>query len=37
MSVAHTERLVLRELTLEDARFILELLNDEGFLCFIGD
>jgi RimJ/RimL family protein N-acetyltransferase len=37
MNVAQTERLVLRELTLEDAHFILELLNEDGFLRYIGD
>jgi RimJ/RimL family protein N-acetyltransferase len=37
MTVAQTERLVLRELTLQDAHFILELLNEDGFLRYIGD
>lgn len=37
MSVLKTERLVLREFTLEDAKFILELLNEPGFLRYIGD
>lgn len=37
MSVLQTERLTLRELTPEDAPFILELLNEEGFLRYIGD
>jgi [ribosomal protein S5]-alanine N-acetyltransferase len=32
-----TARLVLRELELRDAAFILELLNDAEFLRFIGD
>lgn len=32
-----TERLVLDELTFNDAEFIVELLNDEAFLRFIGD
>jgi ribosomal-protein-alanine N-acetyltransferase len=32
-----TNRLVLRELTLADAPFALELLNDPGFHRFIGD
>ena len=32
-----TARLTLRELTLEDAPFILELLNDPSWLRFIGD
>ncbi len=37
MSVIETERLVLRRLTLHDAPFILELLNDPAFLLYIGD
>jgi [ribosomal protein S5]-alanine N-acetyltransferase len=32
-----TERLTLRRLTLEDAPFILRLLNDPDWLRFIGD
>jgi RimJ/RimL family protein N-acetyltransferase len=32
-----TERLVLRELTLDDAAFMLDLLNDADFLGYIGD
>jgi RimJ/RimL family protein N-acetyltransferase len=36
-SVAATERLVLRRLVLDDAAFILELLNEPGWLRFIGD
>ena len=32
-----TERLVLRQLELNDADFILELLNEAAFLRFIGD
>jgi RimJ/RimL family protein N-acetyltransferase len=35
--VAETDRLVLRRLTVEDAPFILELLNDPDWLRFIGD
>ena len=35
--VLSTERLNLRHLTEEDAPFILELLNEEGFLKNIGD
>jgi len=35
--VATTERLVLRWLRLEDADFILELLNDPGWIQHIGD
>ena len=37
MNAVRTERLVLRELTLNDAEFILELLNEAAFLQFIGD
>lgn len=37
MKVLATERLTLRWLTAEDAPFILTLLNDPGWLRFIGD
>ena len=37
MKVLETERLTLRWLTAEDAPFILTLLNDPGWLRFIGD
>ena len=37
MKVLETERLTLRWLTTEDAPFILTLLNDPGWLQFIGD
>jgi RimJ/RimL family protein N-acetyltransferase len=37
LSIIRTPRLELRELSLSDAGFILELLNEEGFLQFIGD
>jgi RimJ/RimL family protein N-acetyltransferase len=36
-NVIQTERLVLRQLELHDAAFILELLNEAAFLQFIGD
>ena len=36
-TVIECERLSLRELGLDDAPFILELLNEAGFLRFIGD
>ena len=36
-NVIQTERLALRQLGLNDADFILELLNDDAFLQFIGD
>jgi RimJ/RimL family protein N-acetyltransferase len=35
--VLQTERLLLRQLDLNDAEFILELLNESAFLRFIGD
>ncbi|HEY1012641.1 MAG TPA: GNAT family N-acetyltransferase [Herpetosiphonaceae bacterium] len=37
MAVIETERLALRELTLDDAPFILDLLNDPDFIRHIGD
>ena len=37
MVVVETDRLVLRKFTLDDAPFILELLNDRDFVRFIGD
>ena len=37
MIVLETDRLVLRRLTLNDAPFIVELLNEPSFLRFIGD
>lgn len=37
MKILETERLVLRQLTPEDAPFILELLNDPLFHRFVGD
>jgi [ribosomal protein S5]-alanine N-acetyltransferase len=37
MNVIQTERLSLRQLELQDAEFILELLNEAQFLRFIGD
>src|SRR5271154_4488596 len=37
MSILETPRLILRELNFEDAPFILELLNEPGFLRHIGD
>jgi RimJ/RimL family protein N-acetyltransferase len=37
MSVIETARMSLREFTLGDAGFILELLNEPGFLRHIGD
>ena len=37
MNVIETERLTLRQLTSDDAPFILQLLNDPAWLRFIGD
>lgn len=35
--VLETDRLILRKLTLDDAEFILKLLNEPSFLRYIGD
>lgn len=37
MIVLETDRLVLRRLTLNDAPFMVQLLNDPSFLRYIGD
>ena len=37
MKVVETDRLILREFSLNDAPFILELVNDPSWLQFIGD
>jgi len=37
METIESERILLRPLTLEDAGFILELLNTDGFIKYIGD
>lgn len=37
MKILETDRLVLRQLVVEDATFIFDLLNDPGWLRFIGD
>lgn len=37
MSILETERLVLREFTTDDTKFIVELLNSPGWLKYIGD
>lgn len=37
MNVLETERLILRHQTIEDATFILELLNDPSWIQYIGD
>ncbi|MBE2222441.1 MAG: GNAT family N-acetyltransferase [Anaerolineae bacterium] len=36
-TILETERLFLRELTVEDADFILQLLNEPEYIIFIGD
>ena len=35
--VLETERLILRRLSIDDAEFVLELLNEPSFLRYIGD
>src|SRR5262245_35119246 len=37
MKVLETDRLILRRLSIEDAEFILELVNEPSWLQFIGD
>lgn len=37
MEIARTERLLIREFTLGDAPFVLELVNEPAWLQFIGD
>src|SRR2546428_4777063 len=37
MNVIETDRLILRHQTIDDASFILELLNDPSWLQYIGD
>src|SRR5687768_12396838 len=37
MTLLETDRLILRELTLDDAPFILTLLNDPSFIRYIND
>jgi ribosomal-protein-alanine N-acetyltransferase len=37
MTVLETQRLILRKLTLDDAPFMLALVNDPSWLHFIGD
>jgi RimJ/RimL family protein N-acetyltransferase len=37
LTVIETERLVLRRLAVDDAEFIVELLNQPSFLRYIGD
>jgi RimJ/RimL family protein N-acetyltransferase len=37
MTVLETDRLLIRRLSVDDAPFILELLNQPSFLRFIGD
>ncbi len=35
--ILETERLKLRQFTFEDSKFIIELLNSEGWIKYIGD
>ena len=37
MTILETQRLVLRRISVDDAEFILELLNQPSFLRYIGD
>ena len=37
MKVLETDRLILRQLSTEDAEFILELVNEPSWMRFIGD
>ncbi len=37
MKILETERTILREVTKDDAEFILDLLNQPSFIRFIGD
>src|SRR5215211_8957085 len=37
MTVLETERLFLRQFTVDDAQFVLTLLNEPSFLRYIGD
>ena len=37
MAILKTDRLTIRRLTLDDAEFILKLLNEPSFLRYIGD
>jgi len=37
MSLLETQRLIIRELNVDDAQFILTLLNEPSFLHYIGD
>ena len=37
MIIAQTQRLIIRELTIDDAPFILELVNEPAWLAYIGD
>ena len=37
MNILETERLILRKFTLDDTAFIIELLNTEGWIKYIGE
>jgi RimJ/RimL family protein N-acetyltransferase len=36
-NILETERLILRQLIFDDSKFIIELLNSEGWIKYIGD
>ena len=35
--ILETERLILRQQTIEDAGFLLELMNEPGFIKYVAD
>ncbi|KJF87292.1 GNAT family N-acetyltransferase [Photobacterium phosphoreum] len=35
--ISETQRLIIRQLTLDDAEFIIQLLNEESFIRYIAD
>ncbi|MEO7166756.1 MAG: GNAT family N-acetyltransferase [Spartobacteria bacterium] len=37
MKILESERLILRQLTVDDADFMLELMNEPGFIEFVAD
>ena len=37
MTILETQRFILRKITLDDAPFVLEILNDPSFIANIGD
>lgn len=36
-TILETERLILRQFTIDDTKFILELVNSQGWIANIGD